>query len=391
MGDDSVAMESTTKDAHAPELNATAHADAAPELSNARAPVAPGSYQTRPMGAAYLAPARSSASATVPGVLSQDNDRLGRIYGRGVLEANWYEERLQAEAGILKGPQDEVPILRPFEPDLSAVQREMTGGLATLSRTKRYPFMLASHSVVSDGFNEHATMSETFFAPLHRRLPNPVEDGITTTSDQMNLAFAQYDSPKTRRSKDRMSNVVDEVRAIADSDAKVRKRFVNAANFGRVYARAPPELSAYGAFGAVVPTHPQGYASRHFSTTTRDALVGGLRGEAAGVRAALAPPRAAPHPSCARRRPPRTGSRAPRPCAAFLRPPLSPRRRQPPPPAGPPTFRAAATGARRPTTRSSRSASPSSPTRSCPAWARASTLARRVLPSHSRRPPAART
>ncbi|KAG8468459.1 hypothetical protein KFE25_013542 [Diacronema lutheri] len=217
-----------------------------------------------------------SSGAPLPGIVSQYNDRLGRIYGSDTLEANWFEERLQLEAGALKQPSDEQPVLRPFEPELSAHQKHISGGLAICSRQKRYPFMFQSRSIVSDGAFERLSMSETFFKPLHERPPNPVGAGKTTAHDAMLMQFAQRDEPKTRQNKDRMSNIEHEVRPVADSEEKIRKHFIHAANLGHSFLGRPSHFSARIGFGAVVPKHPEGYAQRHFSTTTGEALSTGL-------------------------------------------------------------------------------------------------------------------
>lgn len=227
-----------------------------------------------------------SSGAPLPGIVSQYNDRLGRIYGSDTLEANWFEERLQLEAGALKQPSDEQPVLRPFEPELSAHQKHISGGLAICSRQKRYPFMFQSRSIVSDGAFERLSMSETFFKPLHERPPNPVGAGKTTAHDAMLMQFAQRDEPKTRQNKDRMSNIEHEVRPVADSEEKIRKHFIHAANLGHSFLGRPSHFSARIGFGAVVPKHPEGYAQRHFSTTTGEALSTGLLVRAVCPRAA---------------------------------------------------------------------------------------------------------
>lgn len=212
-----------------------------------------------------------SSTTPLPGIVSQYNDRLGRIYGPDTLEANWYEERLQREGGVLN-TKGEAPVLRHFEPELSAHQREISGDLGIASRIQRHPFMFKSRSVVSDGLNERVSMSETFFAPLDKRPANPVGAGRTTSHDQMLQRFAQHDEPKTRQSKDRMSNIEHEVRPIADSEEKVRKKMIDMHTLRHLDAHRPSVHSARSGFGSVVPSHPEGHDARSFETTTGHAL-----------------------------------------------------------------------------------------------------------------------
>jgi hypothetical protein len=231
-----------------------------------------------------------SSTTALPGIVSQYNDRLGRIYGAETLEANWYEERIQRAAGVLK-PKTLETVLRPYEPDLAAHQREISGSLAICSRTSRHPFMFQSRSVVSDGLNERISMSETFFKPLAERPPNPVGAGKTTTHDAMLMQFSQHDEPKTRQNKDRMSNIENEVRPIADSEEKIRKRFITPYTLGHVYTERPSRFLSTKGFGQVVPRHPNGYDMRQFSTTTGEALSTGRAPERLSVSAP--PPRRA--------------------------------------------------------------------------------------------------
>lgn len=205
----------------------------------------------------------------MPGIVSQYSDRLGRIYGSNTLEANWYEERLQLAAGVLK-PAETVIVLRPFESDLAAYQKSISGNIAVCSRTNRHPFMFQSR-MVSDGMNERISMNETFYKPLHERPPNPAA-GKITAHDAMVMRFAQTDEPKTRQSKDRMSNIEHEVRPLPDSEAKVRKHFVTPSTLHHIHTERPSTHSALRGFGAVVPRHPSGHSDRLFSTTTGEAL-----------------------------------------------------------------------------------------------------------------------
>lgn len=226
-----------------------------------------------------------SSATPLPGIVSQYNDRLGRIFGPDTLEANWYEERLHRDAGLLRQPKDDKPVLRPFEPDLSATRSD-SGGLAICSRQHRYPFMFKSRSVLSDGLDEKISMYDTFFKPIDERPPNPVGIGRPTVHDAMLMRYAvQHDEPKTRQSRDRMSNIENEVRPVADSDEKIRKRFINAANIGQRNVPQPSPYSALTGFGAVVPRHPEGFMQRSFSTTTGEALSTGLLPRPISVRA----------------------------------------------------------------------------------------------------------
>jgi len=215
-----------------------------------------------------------SSSAPLPGITSQYNDRLGRIYGPGTLEANWAEERLQRAAGMLKSAHGEKAI-RPYEPDLAGAPR-----------TARNTWTFKSNGVVSDGLNEHLTMNETFYTPLESRPANPVGAGTTTPYDEMLMRFAQQDEPKTRQSKDRMSNVQNEVRPMADSEQKMRKHFITPASLSHAYVSRVSQFTDSKGFGAIVPKHPDGYAERQFSTTTGEALAMGIiPNDTLGVRA----------------------------------------------------------------------------------------------------------
>jgi hypothetical protein len=240
------------------------------------------------------------AGIAMPGILSQYSDRLGNVYGPDTLEANWYEDRLQRAAGVLKAPEGAATVLRSHEPDLSAQQKEITGSLAICPRTSRHPFMYQSRCVLSDGRNEKTSMSDTYFKPLAERPANPIcSGGVESPYDAMLQQLTQHDSPKTRVSKDRMSNVQNEVRPVVDSEDKIKQRFITPRTLAHLYAERPSSQSGCRGFGAVVPRHEVGYAERLFSTTTRDALSTGLLPPATlSVRATQRAGRAPPSAHC---------------------------------------------------------------------------------------------
>lgn len=158
-----------------------------------------------------------SSTQELPSISSEYNDRLGRIYSEKTLEGNWYESRLQHAADESALQPQASRVLRPEEADLGVVPR-----------IARDPATFRSRAVVSDGFNESLAMSKTFFAPIDERPANPVGDGKPTDRDAQVQRLSQADTPKFRYNKDRMSNVCNEVRPLADSDAKVRRSMITA-------------------------------------------------------------------------------------------------------------------------------------------------------------------